>query len=347
MIKKYGTSGAILLIFLFYHSVALCGELIGVLPLVNQRFNHQDDWLGHYIPARLTANLRMHEGWRFHHRRVIRLWMHNSDQKAPISSKNTILITGSFQTVHRYGYLKLRVQKTVRTFANQKTFEIRFEKNSLDRQIDQLATEIGSWISTKYVGKPLVEFPSSSNSLTRDLFKFRKQLFDPKTIPEIRAVQNLYEAVNRDGFPEFLPDIAESMILLSRNVEDREQKALLSQVERMLRKEVFRHRENAELRSLLAEAYLLADSAATWIEKTAGEAHAMDPENDLAILMLALAKGLGTVESKELLRKLSAVNPWIWPTTNREKALFQKGVLRDHLKEAWETIQKTNDYTPF
>ncbi len=308
-------------------------ELVGIFPFSNQRPNQENNWLGFYIQARISSLLHINSDWNFHNLSTLRLWRYNSSGSQPVSQESTIFVTGSYQQVLSFGYITVLIQRIKPRKAKSKVFEVSYAEDTLEKKLDDLAVEIGRWIKPSFKAQNKVVFPEHNESGIKEIFNYRQMMFHPKEIPEIRQTLALQDLVTSNGPQGFIADLAEGMIVLTQDLPRIEQKSILSDVERLLRKTAQREIKNSRIHALLAETYYLKEEQSTWVEQTAKQAVALDSQNDLALLLLVLSSDATSDNGKDYLKDLRRVNPWMWTETKTPAARFQKGMLNAELLE--------------
>lgn len=323
--------GILIVLSHFSHSV-LCAELVGILPLSNQRYQKQDDWLGFYIQARIKANLGSNSDWMFHSQSVLKLWVLRPDRSLPISPLNTILIDGSFQQVGRLGHISLKVKRYLPKNEIAKEFDISFSADDLDNQIDHLSTKVGIWIWPDFRLENRSIFPVQNWPGMKEIFQLRQQMFqrggDP---PDIRSILYLEELINENSPDEMIADLTEAMVILSQFIQAKERKQLLNRTIAFLKKAILNNKKSARLYSLLAEAYYLNNNYASWITKTAADAIRLDAQNDLGYILKIIVNDLDAEAMAEDIEHLKQVNPWLFIQTIDSGVLFQNGILKHEL----------------
>jgi len=329
--KAFIQSG-IFLFFLLFPQVLCCAELVGVLPFVNQRVGNQsNDWLGFYIQARVESNLRQDTDWQFHTLSVLRLWNGESIPPVAISAQNSILISGSFQRVLQTGYIISKISRQNNSKHSQRSFEFYFTDKNLDSIIDQLSQKLGKWIQSDFkTGKP-VHFPQSDISGIKDYFEYRRIMYEPESLPQIRHTLQLLDLIESRNSCEMAVDTAEGMLILSQDLAGIEQTSLLKKVEWLLKKTIKGCKKNARLISLLAETFYFKKDSVDWIRKTALEAVDVNAQDDLGYALLALIADSGSSEEIKNRSALQQINPWICQPYKEGMAQFQKGILKREL----------------
>ncbi len=322
----------IFLCLLLVPLTAFCSEVVGILPFSNQRPNSDLDWLGFYMQARVEANLRDNSTWEFHPLSVLRLWNYKSKISQPVTSRNTILISGSFQQVLHFGYLRVRVRRIQRPDPVLKKFEIEYTDENLNEKLDSLSAEIGQWIRPEFKLLKTASFPAFNLAGIKELCQYRRLMFRPTERPEIRHTLHLQDLLSSRSPREMIADVAEGLIILSQGLKDREQKSLLDLIERLLRNATIRYMEDSRLYALLAETYYFKQMYAAWIEKTAKNALKFDPHNDLALILLIAVADFDSEQVTGYIDKLKEVNPWLWGSHGNKPILFQKGILESELR---------------
>lgn len=307
-------------------------------PLTNQRNHEGSTWLSYYIRARVEAGLHQQRDWNFHSRRALKA----------TSPQLSILITGSFQKVLRYGRLNLYVRRTADSPLQEQEFSASFSEADLDLVIDRLTKKIGLWISPTF-SSPELSSIAYGNSWTEKAFRLRRQLLEGRELPdEVELLDLTLNYPELQQIPDHLSDLIEGILILSMNRSGRARLKLQKQAEELLRGAVREHPRHAGLRALLAELFYLKTKQLDWVEKTAEEAIALDAQNDLAYLLLALARGFSTGSGKEALLRLVAINPWLFSSSSLEAAAhYQGGILKNELKQAAAAYQKMQGFDPF
>ena len=104
----------------------------------------------------------------------------------------------------------------------------------------------------------------------------------------------------------------------------------------ILRNAIKTNNVHARLYSLLAETYYLKNELPTWIEKAAFKAIELDPQDDLAYLLIYLVKKPNSKLPFNPITRLRSTNPWLWEVIKQDSYRFQKGILKDELKKLTE-----------
>lgn len=333
--------GILFFSFCISHSVSGT-ELVGVLPLSNQRYQKKNDWLGFYIQARIKTNLGINSDWQFHGQNVLGLWALRLDRSLPITPLTTILIDGSFQQVASLGHISVKLTRYNADEEVTVKFEQPFVGDRLDASIDDLSLKIGRWIQPGFNLVEKADFPHHEMPAKKELFSLRRSMYEAGKTPDVRTVLFLEDLVSVNSPYELICDLGEAMIVLSQLLEVQEQKRVLKKTEKLLRKAILKNKEHARLYALLAEVYYLSGSYASWIEKTADDAIELDPQSDLGYLLKTLVSESETdVRSKDI-EHLRQINPWLFSKTVDGSAYFQKGILREELSRLNKTINSTN-----
>lgn len=330
-VKTFIQNG-IILFFLLFPQVLFSTELVGILPFTNQRAgNQKNDWLGFYIQARIEANLRQKASWQFHSLSVLRLWNSKSNSPDAVSSENSILISGSFQLVLQTGYINVQIARTNSSVHSQEILEGYFTQDKLDEKIDQLSQTLGKWIKPDFNIKKPIHFPQLNNGGIKDFFEYRRIMYEPVSLPEIRHTLQLLDLTESQNSCEMTIDTAEGMLILSQDFEGVEQTSLLNKVEGLLKRTIRICKKNARLISLLAETFYLKKEEISWIKKTALEAIRLNSQDDLGYVLIAIISEPGSTKGIKNLTALKKVNPWICQRNNGGYPQFQKGILRREL----------------
>ncbi|MBU2513069.1 hypothetical protein KJ966_17145 [bacterium] len=334
----------ILISYLFtVPSITLSRELVGVVPLTNQRSNQANDWIGFYIQARLQAYLAETIEIDFFPLETLRLWQYKSKPSLPVSKNNSILISGSFQQVLQNGVVNIQMQRFIPEKRDQ-FYKILFSMDDFEIELDKLFAEICLWINPEC--KPLAGFkyPILQSVRIETIFKYRQFLYIPGAIPEIGTTLQMKELVDENSRAEFIADLAEGMVIVSKNLLLDEQKAFQGEVELLLRSAAMKHPKDCRILALLAEIYYLNRKDSEWVVKTATEALSINPNNSLALLMQVLATDVPDSDIKSLLDKLTEINPWIWVKSdeNQEVVQFQNGLFHSELLQLSESVEEQN-----
>jgi hypothetical protein len=322
--------GILFVIFYFSHSV-LGAELVGISPLSNQRHWKQNDWLGYYLQARIKANLELNSDWLFHPQSVLSLWALRPDRSQPISPQTTIVIEGSFQQVVELGHISLRVKRVIPDKERMESFEISYTRDNLDRQIDLLSEQIGSWIQPGFKLKKVAPFPQQDQPGVPELYAMNQKLSAPEGLPDIREILYLEEIVGGKSPYELICGLGEAIVVLSQSLVDRERKSILKKAEVLLREAILNHKSRSRLYSLLAEVYYLSGNYASWIEKTAEDAVRLDPQNDLGYLLKIMINASDADARSKDVDLLKKVNPWLFTDVVDGARFFQNGILKEEL----------------
>ncbi|MCP4754490.1 MAG: hypothetical protein GY866_26710 [Proteobacteria bacterium] len=221
----------------------------------------------------------------------------------------------------------MRVRKTRNSVTDEKIFELAFTEKTLDRKLDAISLDVGRWIKPEFAIRKTVSFPSLHLPDIKDVFRYRRIMFGAHEIPEIRLTLHLLDRLTVRSPPETIADLAEGMIVLSQKLEGEETTSLLDRTESLLRKAIIEHKNSPRLYALLAEVYYFQHSATPWIERTAEEALKLDPQNDLACILLALIRDVDLDGEREHLGRLKAINPWLFMDDPNSAVRFQKGIL--------------------
>ena len=323
-----------LLVFLVFllPTVGLGSETVGVLSFVDKRPQQQASWLGFYIQARIVSLLRKNTNWNFHSDSTIRLWrLKSGSVTSKPNEDSTLLISGSAQQVVDYGSISVKAIRPGEKPLPLGESTLDFHMETLDRSIDSLAMRIGGWVSP---GFSLVETdvsPSWGEAKTEQCFRLRQQLEDPQALPDTALVLDLLDTVSDATPTETVAVLAESMTILSQTMEGNDQRYLLRKSETMLRQSLLKHQESARLLALFAEVLYLAQEERSLVGKLASDALKIDPQSDLAALMLALSSGLDSQPGREAIARVRKINPWLWPESKNDPVRFQKGILTERL----------------
>lgn len=312
---------------------ALCAELVGVLPFSNQRYQKQDDWLGYYIQARIKTNLSINSDWKFHQPSVLRLWLRRVDRSLPVSPLNTILIQGTFQRVVDLGHISIRVQRNRPGKASAQNFEISFFTEKLDEQIDDLSKTVGLWIHPDFNLKSRADFPRMNLPGMKDILQLRQKMFEVGNPPDIQTILTLEKVVDDRSPHEMISDLAEAMLVLSRSLQEKEQKLLLTRTELFLRKAIMINRKQSRLYALLAETYFFNNGYASWVEKTAKDAVHFDSQDELGYILSVISNESDAEARKKDIEHIKQVNPWLFSKAINGSALFQNGILNEQLSK--------------
>lgn len=333
MIRIFLSRFSVLLLTFLLAFQGVCTELVGVVPFSNQRSDKQADWIGFYFQARIEDLLRKNSNWQFHPLGVLRLWQYKSGLSKPISPDTTILIKGSFQKVLKFGYLYVQVEKNLLSTFKQKSFEITFDEESIEKRLDELAVAIGKWIQPDFKITHQSSFRKLKSAEIKKIFLHRQIMYLPGNIPEIKLSNYLFETISLDSSCSMIGDSAEGMIVLSQFVEKKRKESLLHKVELRLRKATIKQKKCAHLFALLAETFYLKEYPLSWVEKSAGDAVRLDPQDDLGYILLTLAQSIESPKRRESLLKLKAVNPWLWVDSPQTDIQFQKGILQNEIHQ--------------
>ena len=324
------------LVFLFslFSVTADSSELVGVLPISNQRAHKQINWLGYYIQARILSNLRSNSKWRFHSNDAVHLWKHRSNAILPISSGTTIVIEGNYQIVLRFGHLNLRVKRYQKSLVTQmETFESTFSEEELDIAIDDLSLIVGKWIEPEFhLSKKRTDHGILTIGL-KEVYAYRAMLFDSLEQPNIQQTLNLKEMLTNDSPADWICDLAQGMIILSQYLDKNEKIYLLNQSERLLRNAIKGKKPYARLYALLAETYYFNNELSSWVAKTAQEAIILDPQNDLGYLLISLVELTKPQAERKSLSRLRSINPWLWGDKTGSEIKYQKGIFDKELRQ--------------
>jgi hypothetical protein len=322
-------------ICLFSPYSLLSKDLVAVLPFENQRPHQTDNWMGFYLQARMESYL---QGFNcgIQSSNTTRLWQFKSNGELPVSSQNTVLISGSYQIVLNYGIVEIRVQRVVPE-GRQKVFYASFDIKELAHGLDTVYGSVAKWIDPLFQNREQFQYPEPDVEGIRQVFQFRQILYQPAVIPEIRVMLQLRDLVALKSVRAYMADLAEGMMIISKDLPKTEKKQLLAETEEILRTEASSERKNSRILSLLAEVFHLNARPASWVEKSAEEALKMDPENCLALLMLALSMEKDEEKTKAVLSRMHDANPWIWPGDTEGEIQFQKGLFQTELQALKES----------
>ncbi len=318
-------------------------ELVGVVPLTNQRANQANDWMGFYIQSRLQAYLTETIKADFYPLETLRLWQYKSKSSIPVSKNNSVLITGTFQQVLQLGVVNIQVQRFLPEKRRQ-LYSIQFSMDAFEGELDKLFGEISLWINPGSKQLTGFDYPTPQSIRTETIFKYRQLLYSPGIIPDTAITQRMKGLVKENSRAEFIADLAEGMVILAKNLLLEEQKALLGEVEQLLRSAAGKHIMSSRIRSLLAEIYYLNNKSSEWVTKTATEALNINPNNSLALLMQILASEIPDSDIKTYVDKLYKINPWIWAGKNSKQEIvqFQNGIFRTELLQLSENVKGSN-----
>jgi len=323
-----------LFVLLSFISVSAdCSELIGILPVSNQRTETKFDWLEYYIQARIELNLRNNSNWLFHSNDVLHLWQNRSEATQPISAKNTIVVDGEFQLVLRFGYLRLRATRFHQSSKEVKNFEVTFSEDNLDDVLDNLSLLVGKWINPVFKLSQRIADQNYNTKGIKEIFGYRAQLYKSNALPDIKQILIVRDLIGKDSPAGWIGDLAQGMIILSQFFEGKDKTYLLDQSEMLLRNAIKSKNIHARLYALLAETYYFKDALPSWIDKTAKESVKLDPQNDLAYLLIALVHKPESQLEYNPIEQLNMVNPWLRKDLNKEEAQYQKGIFTEDLKK--------------
>jgi hypothetical protein len=315
---------------------ANCRELVGVLPISNQRAQKQFEWLEYYIQARIESNLRNNSNWQFHGNEVLHLWKSRSEPTKLVSVNSTVLIQGTFQLVLNFGHFELQVNRFSQATSKEKKFERIFVKEEFDLALDALSEDIGKWISPNFKLLNKIADQSFQMKGLKVIYEYRAHLYDRAKSPGIQETLFLKESITSNSHPAWIADLAKGMIILSQFMAGKDKAFLLDHSDIILRNAIKTNNVNARLYSLLAETYYLKNQLPTWIEKTAYKAIELDPQNDLAYLLIYLVKKPNSKLPFDPISRLRSTNPWLWEDIKQDSHQFQKGILKDELNKLTE-----------
>jgi hypothetical protein len=319
---------ALLAVYLFPFPL-IGGELIGVLPLTNQRLKADSDWIGFYIQARMEALLRRNSDWRFHTLRTLQSWQFGSDRSQPVTSHSTVLIAGSFQQVGDFAYIQLQAKRYRPQSGPGKTFEVTFALVKLDEVLTEMAHRVGNWIQSGFTVREGVDFPSFGDPEVETFFRMQHQLFQPGAFPETRLVLRLLDAFSSERPVAYSVGLAEGMLILSLRLTETERDDIIRKTETLLRQAIEKNRSDPFVLGLLAETFLIGGKPMAWVEKTAMEAVEQDRELALGHVLILLSADLDEPALADRLEQLNAANPWFWEVVQHERVSFQKNLLNE------------------
>jgi hypothetical protein len=323
-----------LLVSLSCSTTLVANELIGVLPLTNQRYHNRDDWLGYYIQSRIRMRLSGQQGWLFHSRQVVQFWIMQPQKAVLISPDTTIQLTGSFQRVYKLGRFNLRVRNFKNTPYTEREFTTDFKEKTLDVVIDGMADQVGAWISKDYQNTQPDSPITFDSKLTADIFRLREELLNPAKQINFRGVNWLSQQPGIDNEVSVVEDLVESLLILSRKSVPIKSKTQRLKIAELLKKNFPRYPNSARLKALQAEFFYFSKNFDA-LERTATQAIQINAQEELGLFMLALGKGLSTGRGKELLLRLSQVNPWMFDQNVSDRSkIYQKGILQRELENA-------------
>ncbi len=329
-----------------YAPPLISSELIGVVPLTDQRYSDRDAWLGYYIQSRIKTGLASRKGWAFHSLKTIQLWKAQSKTLSNISPDTTILITGSFQKVLNFGKLSLLYRDYRQNPYIESEFDQEFSMSNLDKLIDGLTLKIGNSISEDFNKLQLNDGLSVRSDITEEIYKLREDLLDPLKKLNSKKIYWLLQQPEIDGQVEAIENIIESLLILARKVPGVKGKHLLRPVAEMLKKNLVKYPASAHLIALQGELFYFAKNYDA-LESAASRAIQIDPRNELALFMLSLSKGLSTGGGKEAMTELVRINPWILaPSFSGNALVYQKGILNKEINKASHYYHQTGNYKP-
>lgn len=310
-------------------------DLIGVLPFKNERLNAKGDWFGFYIQDRLLHSLRTNKNWSFHTSSTLRLWEDSKKPHPLITEKGTILISGSYQKVGNFVKVTTQIQKKRSAGNQEKKFETSFQYTDKEKMVHLLAQSVGKWIEEDFILDKEQPPPLENIKHLPFYYEYRKKLYAIKSIPEIKDILSLQDRITAESLPERVADLVEGMLILSAQLQGREKESLLTQSRVLLRKTLMNHPRDARLFALMAETLFLQKVSLEQIERTAEKAIQFNSQNDLAWLILALARGISSGAGKEALLQLNLINPYIWNENKLNGIAFQKGILDKEISKAY------------
>ena len=319
----------------------LANQLIGVLPLTNQREIPQDDWVGFYIQSRLQSYLTESLSAEFYPPETLRLWYHRSKNRGSVSKKNTVILTGSFQKVLQIGIIDIEVKRILPEKTSRR-FKTQIDWSNVTKELDTLFHQISVWIDPKAKAVQNLKHPQFDSEPFKVSMEFRKELFFSGKTPEVQAVARMKTMVNHNSHPETVGDFAAAMIMLTENLLLNEKKSFLTSLEQLLRSTAMNHPKNARIHALLAAVFYLNHQEPGWVLATSSKALEVNPHNSLALLMQIVTSESPDSDIKADVDKLYEINPWIWPRSGMTEmdVRFFNGVFDNDLQKI---IEKAKD----
>lgn len=326
-----------ILIFTFFSqgAGAFTGKpLVGIAPFKNQRETIQHDWLGFYIQASLQSCLSASFDFSFHPANTIRLWAFHANSDTRISNRTSIQIVGSFLKVLDFGVLTIDAYRFDENTA-KKQFSFQFSNETFDKALNDACLKIATWLESKAVYAVTPSPYDWNDSRLQELFKLRLAIFEPDSIPEAWLILRVKEIMDANTYPEFIPDLAEGMILLAMELPEKEKALLLEETENRLRKAAVKANDYPRIHGLLAEVFYLRQQPNEWVVQAARQELKINSNDPVALLMLVLVQQPAEADERSYLQRLQEVNPWLWPDKQiqTDGVQFQNGLFSAELSE--------------
>ena len=315
----------------------LGNQWVGILPFTNQRSTPAEDWLGHYVQARIQTFLQLNSDWTFHSQESLRLWFYKTKPQltlpSPINRFTTLLIHGDYQKVIDLVSVRLSITKF-----DLKSGEIitdQFQKDflfdQLENEIDQLALRLGQWASPEFKLLESSNYPKSKLLSHQNLMSLSATMFAPKVLPETGLVLSLMDDPEIIDQPKALSILSEAMIVLSQNMNDKDKVYFQNQIDKKLRSALRSSPNHSDLLALFAENMFFMQEDNALVNQAAKSAILSDSNNELAYLIFSLSGKVENTDKTESLQYMKEINPLLWPDATSDAIQFQKGILTSKL----------------
>ena len=316
----------VLFFCLFSFSVFGEGITVGIASFSNQRIEQSDDWIGHYIKARLLENLKLSSTWHFLSYNAVEHWKLSSQNQPNNLPAVDVFIQGEFQKVLNRCYLVATMHFPGGSGSNPKNIEKYFTCDSIEKEVDQLSFEVGRQIDVDYTEKIKGRSVDIRNKTIKRVLQYAANRWNHKGVPDKNALQILQKEVTVEHGVLAVSELVLGMIILSQSLDLEERQPYLKHAESILRKALLKYNKNALLHALFSETLYLLESYPQWIEKEAVAAVSQNPYNELGLLMLAVARREDPEKRDVALRKLEKITPWIWRKPGEKGVAYQNGI---------------------
>ncbi|MDT8446269.1 MAG: hypothetical protein RRB13_05170 [bacterium] len=271
--------------------------LVTLLVPKNQRISDDSNWYGAFLELTLRANFE---------RAGLRLSSFEVSALAPSGKEpGDFLLDGAFQQVGRLTYVKLRL---LRAGVERLVLEETFTKSKTADTVTQMAAKLLAAIDAQ------AKWPEPEFYLAPEVgeafYRARRLRYERSTPPSVAEAQALDRAFGASKADEVVVAEVATHLLLAAHGDPTKGGSLLKRADRLLRRALQEHPQSASLLSLLALDYQLSQSYPSFVEKTAQGALKLNPEDDLAALLLAHGAGLSSGLGKESISRFKQLNPW-------------------------------------
>ena len=253
----------------------------------------------------------------------------------PPTPQHGHLLTGQFQRVGRLIFLKLNLSNPDGTQAQfKRTFEHTKALDSLE--------DCGKWLLQEL--KVNAKWPGWSLRAEEAqlLYQLRLKRYHSDQLASLDQARELFRSFDTESSEPVISEVALELLLSAQS--DLEKGApLLKRADQFLRRALARHPKSGNLLALLALNYYLSQSYPGFIEKTALEALAHAPDNELAQLLAALSAGLSSGLGKERLQKFEQLHPLAW----KGRLSYLSGALDSELRKASKVLAQAHNPDPY